>query len=169
MKILLYSLDIAALGGIITIVVLWPLLDWWKIAILSVCCLYPVIHHSKRIWRVIKFVAVDIIYAFFQTLFNAIKQILKAIWEKIVAFFTFIAEHWWTILKEILRLIGVAGGITIIYFGEAYPQYWYFLIVGIATIIFSQFFTRKVVLQGIWNAFVRFVTFIWDKIGRAHV
>ena len=164
LKILLYSLDIVAIGGIITIAVLWPLLDWWKIAILSVCCLYPIVHHSKRIWRVIKYIAVDMIYAFIKVLYNGIKQILKAIWEKIVTFFTFIAEHWWTILKEILRLIGVAGGITIIYFGEVYPQYWYLLIIGIATIIFSQFFTRKVVLQGIWNTFVRFVTFIWDML-----
>ena len=166
-NIILYSLDIISITGIVTFAILWTTgwsTDWWMIVILSVCCVYPIIHHSKRIWRVIKFVAVDIFYEFFKTLFIALKNALKAIWEKIVAFFAFIAEHWWVILKEILRLIGVAGGITLIYYGITILQYAYFIWIGISVIIFSQLFTRKVVLQGIWNAFVSLVTFIWDRI-----
>ncbi|MCE7748062.1 MAG: hypothetical protein GPJ51_06675 [Candidatus Heimdallarchaeota archaeon] len=166
-NIVLYSLDIISLGGIVTIAILWPTdwsTEWWKIVIFSVCCVYPIVHHSKRIWRVIKYVAVDIFYEFFKTLFIALKEALKAIWDKIVSFFVFIAEHWWTILKEILRLAGVAGGASFIYYGFDLPQYVYFIWIGIAVIVFSQLFTRKVVLQGIWNAFVSLVTFIWDKI-----
>ncbi|MHA1516328.1 MAG: hypothetical protein ACTSPF_12395 [Candidatus Heimdallarchaeaceae archaeon] len=166
-NILLYSLDIISLGGIVTIAILWPTewsTDWWKIVILSVCCVYPIIHHSKRIWRVIKYVAVDIFYTFFHNLFILLKEALKVIWDKIVAFFKFIAEHWWTILKEILRLAGVACGIVFIYYGIKPPQHAYFIWIGIAVIIFSQIFTRKVILQAIWNAFVSLATFIWDKI-----
>lgn len=166
-NIILYSLDIISITGIVTIAILWSTgwsTDWWMIVILSVCCVYPIVHHSKRIWRVIKFVAVDILYEFFKTLFITLKNALKAIWEKIVAFFAFIAEHWWVILKEILRLIGLAGGITLIYYGITILQYAYFIWIGIAVIIFSQLFTRKVILQGIWDAFVNLVTFIWDRI-----
>ncbi|MCE7738291.1 MAG: hypothetical protein GPJ50_02830, partial [Candidatus Heimdallarchaeota archaeon] len=88
-NIVLYSLDIISITGIVTIAILWSTgwsTDWWMIVILSVCCVYPIIHHSKRIWRVIKFVAVDIFYEFFKTLFIALKEALKTIWDKIVSF-----------------------------------------------------------------------------------
>ena len=163
LNIILYSLDLVSLVGIISISILWEI-SWWKITILTVSCVYPIIHHHKRIWKAIKYIAVDVIFAFFNKIYQLFKNILTGIWNAIVAFAKFLKKHWWSILKEILRLIAVAGGIVMIYFGYKIPDYFYLISIGIATIIISIFFTRKVVLRFIWNIITSIANSLWEKI-----
>ncbi len=167
-NILLYTLDLASLGGIIYVAITWEIL-WWKLVILSVCCIYPIIHHSKRIWRVIRFFAVEIIYRMFYEIGVLIKNIAVSIWNAIVRFFKFIKERWWTILKEFLRLaIAVAGIVLLIFKDQIDPTSfvsgyaWWLIMFG--AILVGELFSRKIVLIKTWNAITSFFTFIWNAI-----
>jgi len=106
-------------------------------------------------------------------------NLVTFIWDKIVAFadfiwsiidaiFLFIIEHWWIILKEILRLAGVAGGIVLIYFGLNPGGSKYLIWLGSFAIIISEVFTRKAVLKKIWKIFSQFFIFIWENIIKPH-
>ena len=167
-KILLYTLDLASLGGIIYVAITWEIL-WWKIVILSVCCVYPIAHHSKRIWRAIRFITVEIIYRIFYEIGVFIKNIAVSIWNAIVKFFKFIAEHCWIILKEFLRLVvAVAGVVLFILKNQIDPAFivpvfaWWFIMFGV--ILIGELFSRKIILVKTWNAIKSFFAFIWDTV-----
>jgi hypothetical protein len=167
-NIVLYTLDIASLGGIIYVAVTWGIL-WWKLVILSVCCVYPIIHHSKRIWRAIRYFVVEIIYRMFYEIGVFIKDVAVSIWNAIVTFFKFITEHWWIILKEFLRLaLAVAGIVLLILKKQIDPATvvpifaWWLIMFG--AILIGEVFSRKIVLIKTWDAIKSFFTFIWDTI-----
>ncbi len=163
LNIIFYTLDLASLAGIIYVVIFWEII-WWKLTILSVCCVYPVVHHHRRIWNAIKFVAVDIIYMFFTKICHFFKAIFTSIWTALVSFVTFLLEHWWPILKEILRILGAAGGGVMIYFGATIAEYRFLIGIGIATAIISLVFTRKVILMFLWNTMKSISSYLWRRI-----
>ncbi len=167
-NILLYTLDLASIGGIIYVAVIWEIL-WWKIVILSVCCVYPIAHHSKRIWRAIRFFAVEIIYKMFYEIGVLIKNVAVSIWNAVVRFFKFIAEHWWIILKEFLRLVVAVAGIVLLTLkNQIDPAFivptfvWWLIMFG--AILIGELFSRKIVLIKTWNAIKSFFTFVWNVI-----
>lgn len=101
-KIILYALDVAAIGAIFYFSITFQN-DWWYILILAGSSLYIPCHHYKTVWKVLKFIAIDIFYNPVVEILNAIKAFFVKVWETIVEIFSFIAEHWWTILKEFIR------------------------------------------------------------------
>ncbi|MHA2254783.1 MAG: hypothetical protein ACXAAM_01775 [Candidatus Heimdallarchaeaceae archaeon] len=146
-NIILYSLDVVSLTVIIYVAITWEILIW-KLIIFSVSCAYPIIHHHKRIWKAIRFIAVDIFYRIFYEIAVGIKKIFVEIWNALISFFKLIKKHWWIILKELLR-IGLAVGASIFVFW--WSPFW---IAGwiIFSIIFAQIFTRKFILKTIYRA-----------------
>ena len=163
LDIVLYTLDLVSLAGIICVLIFWEII-WWKLLILSVCCIYPIIHHYKLIWRAIRYVAVDIIYLSLTKIYNFFKNIVTAIWNAVVRFFKFLVTNWWPILKEIMRLVGAAGGGVMIYYGSDLPEYSFLITVGIVTIFISLIFTRLVVLKQIWTLISTIASSIWNLV-----
>ncbi|MBY9000610.1 MAG: hypothetical protein KGD64_06835 [Candidatus Heimdallarchaeota archaeon] len=168
-NILLYTLDLASLGGIIFVLITWEII-WWKLAILAVCVVYPILHHHKIIWRALRFIAVNVFYRVFHKIYSLFKRFFNYSWSLIVSFFSFIKKHWILILFEFLRLLGVAGGVVLIYFGSAFPEFNYFIWIGIPVILISETLTRKSVLVFLKNALIaigKFVkqlfVFLWNK------
>ncbi|MCG3255088.1 MAG: hypothetical protein KAU62_03290, partial [Candidatus Heimdallarchaeota archaeon] len=163
-KVILYTLDITALGAILYFSITFdPEGDWWYILILTVSSLYIPCHHYKTIWKVLKFIAIDIFYNPIVRILNAIKDFFVKVWETIVEIFTFIVEHWRTILKEFVRFAGMIGGFVLIYYGAKNPDYWHFILLGIFAIIFFQLLTRKKVVIKIYEFFKAFVEIIIER------
>ncbi len=163
LNIILYTLDLASLAGIIYVAIFWST-DWWKITVLSVSCVYPLVHHHKRIWKAIKFIVIDIIYEFFKKVGEFIKQVCTSIWNAIVSFVNLVLKHWLSILKEILRLMGAAGGGVMIYFGATLVEYRFLIGLGIIAIVVSLLFTRKTILTMLWDLLSSIASFFWDKL-----
>ncbi len=163
LDILLYTLDLVSLAGIIYVLILWEII-WWKLVILSLSCVYPIIHHYKLIWRALKYVVVDIIYLSLTKVYTFFKNLITSIWSAIVRFFEFLLRNWWPIFKEIMRFAGAAGGGVMIYYGLNLPEYSFLITVGIVTIIVSLIFTRLVVLKQIWILISTIASSILDRI-----
>ncbi|MHA1397586.1 MAG: hypothetical protein ACTSSF_07750 [Candidatus Heimdallarchaeaceae archaeon] len=162
-KIILYCLDIGSFGGIIYIASTWEIL-WWKLTIFSVCCIYPFVHHYHGVWRVLKFIGVNIVYATLKKVIKLIKSFFLTIWVKINAFFLFIQEYWKRIGWEILRLIITGGGIYCIYFGFSHgvPKFSYLIYIGAMIILLAEAILRKVVLQKLYEMGKEFIHFLRD-------
>ncbi|MHA1199483.1 MAG: hypothetical protein ACTSQF_09175, partial [Candidatus Heimdallarchaeaceae archaeon] len=163
LSIILYTLDLASLAGIIYAAVFWEII-WWKITILSISCVYPIAHHHKRIWHAMKFVAINIFYELFLTIYNLFKFVFESIWKGLVRFAKWIKEHWWPILKELLRIIGAAGGGVMIYFGITIIAYRFLIGLGIIVAVISLLFTRKTILTMLWDVTTSIASFFWDRI-----
>ena len=161
--IILYTLDLASIAGIVYVILSWGTI-WWKPTILVISCVYPIIHHHKRIWRSIRYVAVEIIYQAMRSIYNFFKYVFTGIWKSLVKVAKFLKEYWWVILKELLRLAFAAGGGVMIYFGNSEENYSFLIGLGIAVIIFSMVFTRKIILSWTWRIIKRTSIFILDKI-----
>ena len=159
-KVLLYTLDLAAIIAIIFFSIRWDLLELLTIAILVGCSGYLIGHHYRSIWKVIKFIAVDIFYRFFRGIYRLFKFILTKIWNAIKSVFKFIADHWLRILKEFIRLLGVAVGIYLIYHGyniAPIETERIYTIIGIILIPVSLIFSRVAVWKAIFRGIKRFV------------
>ena len=162
-KVILYSLDFAAIVSIIYFSIKWNLLEWYSIIIIAGSGIYLLGHHYLSIWKAIRFIAVDIFYKFFYNIYKFFKAILIGIKNAIVRLFKFIADHWWIILKEFFRLLGVAAGIYLIFHGYVNAPIdteRIYTIIGIILIPFSLIFTRLVVWRRIYNALKRFSKWI---------
>ncbi len=142
-NIILYTLDLAAVGGIIFILIIWEII-WWKLTIFSVCVLYPIIHHHKIIWRAIRFVAVDVFYKFFHKIYTLIKKFFSNLWQ-------FIKNNYVRILSELGRLILAGGGGYLIYYGIVDVSFRYFIYIGTGIIILFEIILRKTVLRKLYE------------------
>ena len=143
--IVLYTLDLASMGGVIFVLITWEIIIW-KLVVFSVCIIYPILHHHKLIWKALRFIAVDVFFKVIHKIYSLLKKFFNYIWSVIVSFFKFIKKHWKRIIFEVLRLLGVAGGVVLIYFGYVLPEFDYFIWIGIPVIIISETLTRKSVL-----------------------
>ncbi len=153
-KVILYTCDVVAIGSIATTIYFTFSIQfyWWYIVILSASGAYLIIHHARSIWKVVRYVFVDIFYG-----------IIKEIYLLIERFFTtigrFLNKHWKTIVKELIRLVFVAGGISLIIFGDEFePTIIGTVMVwsGIVIIPISALFSRVVVLRFIWKSIKSF-------------
>ncbi|MCK4896216.1 MAG: hypothetical protein KAS47_05365, partial [Candidatus Heimdallarchaeota archaeon] len=153
-KVILYTFDVVAIGSIATTIYFTFSLQfyWWYIVILSASGAYLIIHHTRSIWKVIKFVFVDIFYGIIKEIYLLNKRFFTAIGR-------FFKKHWKSIVKELVRLVFVAGGILLIYFGYGFEpaiigtaMVWS----GIAIIPISALFSRVAVLRFIWQSIKRF-------------
>ncbi|MCG3222221.1 MAG: hypothetical protein H7641_12655 [Candidatus Heimdallarchaeota archaeon] len=147
-NIILYSLDVVSLAIIIYVVVTWEIVIW-KLIILSLSCVYPIAHHYRRIWRAIRFIAVDVFYRIFYEIAVIVKRISVGVWNAIISFFKFIGKHWWIISKEFIRIAAIFTlGII----------FWIFVVLNfyagwvIMSIIIFQAFTRRFILKAIFKA-----------------
>ncbi|MCK5304449.1 MAG: hypothetical protein KAJ72_04305, partial [Candidatus Heimdallarchaeota archaeon] len=118
--IVLYTLDLASMGGVIFVLITWEIIIW-KLVVFSVCIIYPILHHHKLIWKALRFIAVDVFFKVIHKIYSLLKKFFNYIWSVIVSFFKFIKKHWKRIIFEVLRLLGVAGGVVLIYFGYVLP------------------------------------------------
>jgi len=153
-KVILYTLDIIAVGSIATTIYFTFSLQfyWWYIVILSASGAYLIIHHARSIWKVIKFIFVYIFYGIIKEIYLLNKRFFTAIGR-------FFKIHWKTIVKELVRLVFVAGGILLIYFGDGIePEVTGTVMVwsGIVIIPISALFSRVVVLRFIWKSIKSF-------------
>ncbi|MFW9852987.1 MAG: hypothetical protein ACFFDS_08590, partial [Candidatus Thorarchaeota archaeon] len=178
LKILLYTLDLVAIAAIIYFAVTW-ILDLWSLAIIIVGGLYLIGHHYKTIWKVIRFVAVDIFYKLAYNIVKFVKNAVVAIWEKIVAIINFFKEHWWTIIKEIIRLSIAVAAIVLFFVKEQIdpssilPNYaWWIILIG--GILIGEVFSRKIVfiktyeaIKSIVNALIKQRVIIFRILGLA--
>ncbi len=165
-KVILYTLDFAALVSILYFSVTFKAKQadtWWHILILTACSLYIPCHHYKTVWKVLKFIAVDIFYNPIAKIISATKDFFVKIWEIIVEIFAFITEHWWTIIKELVRFVGMAGGFVLIIYGDRNREYWYFIILGVFSIIFFQLLTRKKVMIKFYEFFKAFIELLIES------
>ena len=158
-NITLYTLDFASLGAIIFVAITWEIL-WWKLLILSLACIYPIVHHHKSIWRGLRYVFVDIIYRFFYRTFLLAKKLASFVKNSLVNFSNFVKKHWFSILMEFLRLLGVAAGAVLIYFEITQLHIGYLVLVGIAIILFSEFLTRGIIISFLKRITIRFGRFL---------
>ena len=161
-KVIFYTLDFAAL-----VVILYFSFNfegyWWRILILVASSLYIPCHHYKTVWKVLKFIAIDIFYNPIVRILNAIKAFFVKIWEILVEIFAFIAEHWRTILKEFVRFVGMAGGFVLIIYGDRNREYWYFIILGVFSIVFFQLLTRKKVMIKFYEFFKALIELLIER------
>ncbi len=159
-KVILYTLDIAAIVAIIFFSIRWDILELLTIIILVGCGVYLIVHHYLSIWKAIKFIAVDIFYRSFKGIYNFFKLILTKFWNAIKAILEFMATHWLRILKEFLRLLGVAAGIYLVYHGynnAPIETERIFTIIGFIVIPVSLIFTRVAVWKSIYKGLKKFV------------
>ncbi|MCE7743323.1 MAG: hypothetical protein GOP50_12805 [Candidatus Heimdallarchaeota archaeon] len=161
-KVLLYILDLVAITAIIYLSVTW-MFEWWYIVLLVISFCYIPVHHYKQVWKGIKFIGIKIFYNPFLRFLNIIVDFFKAIWNWMVEVAKFIKKHWWSVTKELLRLIGVAGGVTLIVYGLILVGYDYLIWIGIPVILISGLFSRKIVLVKIYEFFKAIFTFIFNK------
>lgn len=154
--IVLYTLDLCALGGIIFLLLRWENV-WFVYLAFSACWFYLIAHHSKRIWRFINWFFNEFV---FQTIIMSLVDFFKKL-------FSFISTHYIVIIKESLRLIVFAGGIVIVVLAikELIPLPLLYL--GITISIVAEILSRKVVLDfigdlfsGIYNVLVSIIEFI---------
>ncbi|NPD87432.1 MAG: hypothetical protein HGN29_01830 [Asgard group archaeon] len=162
-NVILYSLDVVSLAIIIYIAVTWEMAIW-KIILFSVSCVYPIIHHHRRIWRAIRFIVVDIFYRIFYKIAMFVKRVSRGIWDALVSFFKFIGKHWWIISKEFLR---IAATITlcIVFWIFVEPNFYAGWV--ILFIIISQTFTRHFILKAIYRA-TKFILRKIEEFFRKH-
>jgi len=83
--------------------------------------------------------------------------------ETIVEIFAFITEHWRTILKEFVRFVGMVGGFVLIIYGDRNREYWYYIILGVFSIIFFQLLTRKKVMIKFYEFFKAFIELLIER------
>ena len=155
-NILLYTLDIVSLAVIIYVAIVWEI-KIWKLITFSVACVYPIIHHHRRIWRAIRFVAVNIFYRLFYEIAMFLKRMFIRIWNALISFFKFIGRHWWIILKEFLRIASIVALCVVfwLYLERVYYAGW---VVLFSVVI--QLFTRIFILKAIYRA----LRFVFKKI-----
>ena len=166
LKILLYTLDLVAVVAIIYFSISW-ILGLWSLIIIAAGGTYLIGHHHKTIWKVIRFISVDIFYKFFYNTAKFLKNMFVAIWEKIVAFINFWKEHWKTIFKEIIRLAITVASIVIFIIKERIDPtsnlpnfaWWIILIVGI---LIGEIFSRKIVFIKIYEAIKSILVKFWE-------
>ncbi|MCG3255112.1 MAG: hypothetical protein KAU62_03410, partial [Candidatus Heimdallarchaeota archaeon] len=161
-KVILYTLDFAALVAILYFSFNFEGY-WWRVLILVASSLYIPCHHYKTVWKVLKFIAIDIFYNPIVRILNAIKAFFVKVWETIDEIFAFIAEHWRTILKEFVRFVGMTGGFVLIIYGDRNREYWYFIIFGVFSIIFFQLLTRKKVMIKFYEFFKAFIELLIER------
>ena len=164
--IILYTLDIGSLILIIVFLIKWDWLEYYSLIPIAAGVIYLIVHHSRRIWRVLRFIAVNLIYKLLVNIGKLIKKIAVGIWNLIVRLYNFFIKHWVVILKETLRLIGVGGGIFLMVWGVSNLSFeivadhfneFNFLWIGITVILISQIFSRKVILVKMYNGFISLI------------
>ncbi len=155
-NIILYSLDVVSLAIIIYVAVTWEIVIW-KLIIFSVSCVYPIVHHYRRIWRAIRFIAVDVFYRIFYEIAVMVKRISVGVWNAFISFFKFIGKHWWIILKEFLRIASIVA-LGIIFWIFVKPDIYTGWVILFAIIF--QVFTRRFILKAIYKA----IKFTFKKI-----